>query len=505
MMAGDTFAVHAAFIHGVEAVPVTVEISMSGSIPGISIIGRANSALQEARARIRCALRSSGYEVPRRAITVNLAPGDIPKQGSGFDFPIAVAILVASGQIPATMIDDCLFVGELSLDGSLRPVMGTVAYQVLARDMGLTLVSAPSHDAISLGDLHQGSVSRLADLRLGLEDAVRAMETPFPSQPDVIDSIDFADVVGQDVAKRGVAIAAAGELGMLMIGTPGSGKSMLAQRMVTILPPLTEEVRQEALCIHSVVGEPLNDLLIGRRPFRAPHHSVSVAGLVGGGRPVRPGEISLAHGGVLFLDELAEFPNAVLQQLRQPMERGVVRLVRAEGAYEFPCSFQFLAASNPCPCGFLGDREVSCKCSDAAVEKYQAKLRGPLADRIDIVIDVARPAPDLLMRGEEGLTSEALSDIVRTGRSFRALRISRTEDASPGHSSNSLDSAIARFHLDASASDVVLALADRSHMTGRGIVRLCRIARTIADIDESFDVAKEHVLEAALYRGRRDE
>ena len=504
MMPGDTFSVHAACIRGVEAIPVTVEISMSGSIPGISIIGRANAALQEARARIRCALRSSGFEVPRRAITVNLAPGDIPKQGSGFDFPIAVAILVASGQIPSKGIDDCLLVGELSLDSSLRPVIGSVAYQILARDMGLVLVGAPSDGNVPLGDLRMGSVERLGDLRLGIEDAVHSAAGQPADSVAPIDPLDFAAVVGQDVAKRGIAIAAAGELGMLMVGSPGSGKSMLAQRMVTILPAITDPMQQEALCIHSVAGEPLDGLLCGRRPFRAPHHSISSAGLVGGGRPVRPGEISLAHGGVLFLDELAEFPNTVLQQLRQPIEQGFVRIVRAEGAYEFPSSFQFLAASNPCPCGFLGDREVACKCSDAAIEKYQAKLRGPLADRIDIVIDVARPSADLLMRGEEGLTSEALAKTVDLGRRFHTDRVAR-RTAFGSTAPNSLDSAVASFDLDSVASDVVLNLADRSHMTGRGIVRLCRIARTIADIDESSKVSKQHVLEAALYRGRRDE
>ena len=502
-MSGDTFAVHAACIRGVEAIPVTVEISMSGSIPGISIIGRANTALQEARARIRCALRSSGFEVPRRAITVNLAPGDIPKQGSGFDFPIAVAILVASGQIPSSGIDDCMFVGELSLDGSLRPVIGSVAYQILARDMGVSLVGAPSDDCVVFAGSHQGVVHRLSDMRQGIDGAVHAVPQfdQDLSHPD--DLLDFGDVVGQDVAKRGIAIAAAGELGMLMVGSPGSGKSMLAQRMVTILPPITDDVRQEALCIHSVVDEPLDGLLAGNRPFRAPHHSISTAGLVGGGRPVRPGEISLAHGGVLFLDELAEFPNTVLQQLRQPMEQGTVRLVRADGSYEFPCSFQFLAASNPCPCGFLGDREVACKCSDAAIEKYQAKLRGPLADRIDIVVDVARPPADLLMRGEEGLSTADLIGVVETGRRFREARRDRHCDTTHALRSDSLDSAVASFDLDPSASDVVLNLADRTHMTGRGIVRLCRIARTIADIDESFVVSKSHVLEAALYRGRR--
>lgn len=504
-MAGDTYSVHGAFIRGVEAVHVTVEISMSGSIPGISIVGQANSALLESRSRIRCALRSSGFEVPRRAVTVNLAPGDIPKNGSGFDLPIAVAILVASGQVPDREIDRHLFVGELSLDGSLRPVKGEVAYQVLAREMGLDLVCARSNSHVSLQGVRSGILDRLSDLRLGVSDAIKPGGVCLESGSSPAVALDYADVIGQDVAKRGMAIAAAGGLGLLMIGAPGSGKSMLAKRMTTILPPLTPEVQQEALCIHSVVGEPLESLLQGNRPFRSPHHSISAAGLVGGGRPVRPGEISLAHGGVLFLDELAEFSNTVLQQLRQPMEQGVIRLVRAEGAYEFPASFQLLAASNPCPCGFLGDRDVACKCSDAAVERYQAKLRGPLADRIDIVIDVARPSPELLMEGAEGLGTDELQGLVCRGRDFRARRIARTSDVPEPSSRSSLDVAVASFSLDADATDTMLSLSRRFHLTGRGIVRLCRIARTIADIEESEYVKKPHVLEGSLYRGRRGE
>lgn len=295
---------------------------------------------------------------------------------------------------------------------------------------------------------------------------------------------------------------------MLMIGSPGSGKTMLARRMTGILPELSVEDQQKALCIHSVLGENIDGLLAGHRPFRSPHHSISTAGLIGGGRPVHPGEISLAHGGVLFLDELAEFPTGVLQTLRQPIERGYVRIVRVDGAFTFPSRFQLLAASNPCPCGFLGDREVPCRCSAAMVERYRSKLRGPLADRIDMMIDVTRPDPQVIIEGAEGMSSAELRDYVVRGRAFRAWRESRMDDAdaeAEDDETRSIDGVVSTFELDDAAEKCALGLSKRTHLTGRGIVRLVRIARTIADVAESEQVTQDHVLEAAMYQGRRDQ
>lgn len=283
---------------------------------------------------------------------------------------------------------------------------------------------------------------------------------------------------------------------------------MLARRMTGILPELSVEDQQEALCIHSVLGENIDGLLAGHRPFRSPHHSISTAGLIGGGRPVHPGEISLAHGGVLFLDELAEFPTGVLQTLRQPIERGYVRIVRVDGAFTFPSRFQLLAASNPCPCGFLGDREVPCRCSASMVERYRAKLRGPLADRIDMMIDVTRPDPQVIIEGAEGMSSAELRDYVVRGRAFRTWRESRMDDAdaeAEDDETRSIDGVVSTFELDDAAEKCVLGLSKRTHLTGRGIVRLVRIARTIADVAESEQVTQDHVLEAAMYQGRRDQ
>lgn len=501
-MTAPVYAVHAACIRGVEAVPVTVEVSIGGGLPSISIVGLADHSVLEARWRLRSALKSAGFTVPRGNITVNLAPSDMRKTGTGLDLPIAVAILALSGQIPLNGLDGCLFVGELGLDGTVCAVRGQIAYQVLARDTGLMLVEGASSPYRGLSGDPRHELGNIARLRSGIRDAVTCctLEPVLAGGPT---ALDYADVVGQEVAKRGMAIAATGGLGLLMIGAPGSGKTMLARRMTTILPELSAEDRETALCIHSVAGEDVTGLLAGERPFRSPHHSVSAAGLVGGGRPVRPGEISLAHGGCLFLDELAEFPASVLQTLRQPLEDGCVRIVRVDGMYAFPARFQLIAASNPCPCGYLGDREVSCTCSVSAIERYRAKLAGPLIDRIDIIIDVSRPDPALIIGGAEGMSSDDLKRAVERGRAFARARLLK-EDALPqGERCPTPERAVGRFGLDDEAERALADLARRNALTGRGIKRLCRIARTIADMDESDRIGQGHMLEASMFQGRR--
>lgn len=503
-MSNGMFAVHSAWIHGVEARPVTVEISMSDGLPGMSILGLVSADERETCQRVRCAIKACGFENPRKNITVNLSPGGQRKRGSGFDLPIAIAILAATGQIPVANLQNALFVGELSLKGACLAVNGDIAFQLLAKEMRLRFTGGASQRPITLNGANRAYITRLEELRRGMDEIPDY--PPFAVSADPGPSVlDYVNVYGQEVAKRAISLAAAGELGLVMVGAPGSGKSMLAERMPGILPELSQQMQQEALCIHSVAGEPVEELLAGIRPFRAPHHSISAAGLVGGGKNVGPGEISLAHGGVLYLDEFAEFPAHVLQALRQPMEKGYVRLVRADSAYTFPCRFQLLAASNPCPCGYLGDKEVTCKCSSVAIANYQSRLGGPLADRIDMRIDIARPDPETLINGEKGLTTDQMREFVLKGRAFAAWRRERGRDRGRAAGGDDVDSAIKGFDFNGKARGCLISIAKLHHLTGRGITRVCRIARTIANTEESEKVLEDHVLEASMFRGRRDE
>ncbi len=484
--------------NGLAADEVTVEVHLSGGLPGLSIVGLPEAAVREAKDRVRAAILNCGYAYPARRITVNLAPADLPKEGGRFDLAIALGILSAAGEIPADALDGIEILGELSLSGELRPVRGILpaALQCARAGRRLLLPAANVPEAAWARDLALIPAHHLGALCARLLARELRPEVASPPAPNAAEPPDLRDVRGQAQARRALEVAAAGGHSMLMVGPPGTGKSLLAQRLPGILPPLSEAEALEVATVASVSSGGFDPADWGRRPFRAPHHTASAAALVGGGGHPRPGEVSLAHRGVLFLDELPEFERRVLEVLREPMESGRIVISRAARQVEFPARFQLVAAMNPCPCGHLGDPGRACRCTPDQVQRYRSRISGPLLDRIDLQVAVVRQHAEL--RIDAGGTEREDSATV-------AARVAAARDrqlARAGALNAELDLAALERHCvpDADGARLLARATERLGLSARGYHRVLRVARTVADLAGAPRIGAAHLAEALGYR-----
>jgi len=490
---------------GVEAHPVQVEVDLLRRLPSVVIVGLPGGAVRESADRVRSALQQAGFEFPRKRVVINLAPADLRKAGTGFDLPIAVGVLAASEQVPSDKLDGTAFVGELSLDGQLRRVRGALSVALMARERGAKRVVLPADgaaEAAVVSDIEVLAAHDLAEVGAWLRGESPLAVAWAPARPSVCTAFDLREVRGQEEPRRALEVAAAGGHNMLMVGSPGCGKSMLASRMPGILPSLTFDEAVDITRVHSVAGTlPEGQDLVAERPFRAPHHSITAAGMVGNAS-LRPGELSLAHHGVLFLDEVAEFSRSVLELLRGPLEDRKVRLTRANGTVELPSSVCLVAAANPCPCGFLGHPTRPCICTPGKVDAYRQRLSGPLLDRIDLHVWVQPVDAETLASETHGEDSATVRARVEAARQRQRRRFAQLEGAEQLQCNAQLTGDLVRQAADPTpqALQVLSQTLDQLGLSARAWSRMLKVARTLADLDARPRVEASHVLEAAAWR-----
>ncbi len=500
--------INTAAVQGLEAIPVTTEVNASRGMH-FFLVGLPDNAVKESYQRIVAAIKNSGYRFPTQTFTVNLTPADLKKEGSAYDLPIAIGIMATADEVSHERLSQFMMVGELSLDGSLLPIRGALPIAIMARKMGFEGLIVPQQNAREAAVVNRVKVYGARNMQ-EVMDLLNNSVTAIP--PTEVDTraefyqrqneydLDFADVKGQEAVKRAMEVAAAGGHNLIMIGPPGSGKSMIAKRLPTILPPLSLSESLETTQIHSVAGKLGRDAsLIAQRPFRSPHHTISQVALVGGGVNPQPGEISLAHNGVLFLDELPEFSRSVLEVLRQPLEDRIINISRAKYAITYPASFMFVASMNPCPCGYYGDPTHHCTCTPGRIQQYMSKISGPLLDRIDIQCEICGVPFSELSTMKAGEPSEKIRERVIKARQIQELRYKEFKGI---HCNAQMTERMLHQYAepDAASMNMLRMAMERLKLSARAYSRILKVARTIADLDNSENVQSHHIAEAIGYR-----